>query len=459
MSQTSFAQRLRQLRQARGLTQQQLAGDQLSVSYVSLLEAGKRSPTTQTIQILAEALSCDVSELIKDSAGDQPLALVLAQADLSLEAGQVTAALERYEQVLAAAPDDAALLRRARLGQALSLQRAGRLSEAASFFERVVQLGEQDPANEASLQAYVGWCRCLFELGELVRAADVGRTALAEFDAAKARESELSIRLIATVALVWYELGDLREAERLLADGLKRADAVRSPTARGAILWNASLVAYERGRYQQALELSDEALRTFRSGASHRDVGRLLAARGYLLLRTDPPQPAEALGCFEEALSELSDTADPIEKGYIFTELCFVHLARQQPDQAVAAAEHARELLGSTAQLERAKATTALAVALHASGESDRARPLFTEAATLLDNLGATRHAARSWVELAHVLTDTGHLAEALDAYENAARAMNINDPRWRQHRPVSVIMDQPAITELHAGDHAPQSP
>jgi lipopolysaccharide biosynthesis regulator YciM len=112
-----------------------------------------------------------------------------------------------------------------------------------------------------------------------------------------------------------------------------------------------------------------------------------------------------------------------------------VHLARDDVAQAVHAAEQARALLGSTAQLERARATTALAVALTARGESGQARTLFTEAATVLGHLGATRHAARSWIELAHVLTDAGHFTDAIGAYENAARAMNIDDPRWRQRR------------------------
>ncbi len=434
MSQTEFADRLRRLRRARGLTQRQLAGSSLSISYVSLLEAGKRSPTAETIGILAKALSCEVRDLMEPGDTGQPLALVLAQADLALVAGQVSAALEGYEQVLAAEPADAALLRRARLGQAHALQRTGRLTEAARVFERCVRLGETDPGNESSLRAYIGWCRCLYELGELVRAADVGRFALAEFDAAQARESELSIRLIATVGLVWYELGDLRAAEQLLDEGLERAVRVRSPSARGAILWNASLVAYERGRFQQALELSEEALGTFRSGTNRRDVARLLGARGFLLLRADPPRPEEAYESFQQALAELSETGDPVEKAYIFTELCYVYLARGDTDEAIEAAERARELLGSTAQLELARATTALAVARHAAGDARQARTLFVEAATVLDHLGATRHAARSWVELAHALTDAGQLNDAIDAYENAARAVNINDSRWRQH-------------------------
>lgn len=423
------------MRQSRGMTQRQLAGTRLSVSYVSLLEAGKRSPTPQTIRILAEALGCDEHELVDSDDPALPLALTLAQADLALEAGQAIAALERYEQILAADSQDAGLLRRARLGHAQSLQRAGRLTEAAAAYERCVRLGEADPANEASLQVYVGWCRCLYELGELVRAADVGKAALAQFDAAQARESEMSIRLIATVAAVWFELGDLREAERLLEEGLRRASRVRSPTARGAILWNASLVAYERGRFQYALELSEEAVHAFRGSDVRRYLGRLLGARGYLLLRGDPPRLDEAVDCLNDALKELADRPDPIDKAYVLTELCYAHLARGKLRDAVHAAEDARQLLGPTAQLESARATTALAVALSAHGDHDRAKALFTEAATVLDGLGATRHAARSWIELAHALTDTGDLQGALSAYDNAARAMNIDEPRWRQRR------------------------
>jgi tetratricopeptide (TPR) repeat protein len=435
LSQTRFAQRLRQLRITKGMTQRELAGTALSVSYVSLLEAGKRSPTAETIRILADALSCDVQELAEPGDSGQPLQLMLAQADLAMEAGQVSGALERYERVLAAEPDSAELLRRARLGRAEALRRTGRLAEAAQAYERCIRLGEADPANEASLRAYVGWCICLSELGELLRAADIGKTALAEFDAAQARESELSIQLIATVAGVWYELGDLREAERLLDDGLQRAFRIRSPTARGAILWNASIVAYERGRYQQAIELSEEALRTFRGAGINRYVGMLLSLRGYLLLRCDPPRADEAFGSLQQALAELAETADPVDKAYVFTELCYAYLARGEPAEAIGAAENARRLLGPDARLEYARATTALAVALTADGEHDNVRALLTEAATILDSLGASRHAARSWIELAHVQADSGHHQDALTAYENAARALNIDDPRWQRRQ------------------------
>lgn len=435
MSQSTFASRLRQRRIASGLTQRDLAGEKLSASYVSLLEAGKRQPTPETLRLLAAALSCEVGDLAGPVDPEQPLALVLSQADLALAAGQATAAMERYERVLAGGPEGSPLTRRARIGLAKALQRAGRLAEAATAFERCARLGAADPANEASLEAYLGWCRCLFELGELTRAADVGRAALAEFDAAQARDSELSIHLIATVAGIWFELGDIREAERLLDEGLQRATAVRSPTARGAILWNASMLAHERGRFQEALELTEEALRAFQGSDNRRAVGRLLCARGYQLLRCDPPRTDEALDSLTRALGELAEAADPVERAYVFTELCYAHLARDEVSLAIESAQNARRLLGPTAQVEFARAGTALAVASTAAGDHDRARELFTEAATVLERLGANRHAARSWIGLAQALTETGNLAEAISAYDKAARALNISEPRWQRRR------------------------
>ncbi|MGZ4598010.1 MAG: helix-turn-helix domain-containing protein, partial [Actinomycetes bacterium] len=44
-SQESFAARLRARRREVGLSQSDLAGDELSSSYISLIESGKRTPT------------------------------------------------------------------------------------------------------------------------------------------------------------------------------------------------------------------------------------------------------------------------------------------------------------------------------------------------------------------------------------------------------------------------------
>ncbi|MBD2830398.1 helix-turn-helix transcriptional regulator [Streptomyces globisporus] len=59
-----FGERVRARRRELGLSQQQLAGDVVTSSYISLLESGKRAPTLDVIIHLAEQLMMPVDELV-----------------------------------------------------------------------------------------------------------------------------------------------------------------------------------------------------------------------------------------------------------------------------------------------------------------------------------------------------------------------------------------------------------
>src|SRR4051794_36964665 len=57
-SQGSLGHRIRATRISRGLSQAQLALPELSDSYVSLIESGKRVPTPDVVRLLARKLGC-----------------------------------------------------------------------------------------------------------------------------------------------------------------------------------------------------------------------------------------------------------------------------------------------------------------------------------------------------------------------------------------------------------------
>jgi len=425
----AFGEQLRALRLARNLTQADVAGDELSISYISLLESNRRQPSDETVRILARALGCRPEELYgSPGTTRQPPELAVRYADLSLQTGEPAAARLGYQHVLQDGVEEPMLRIRTMLGLARSLQNEGRLSEAVEMYESCVRSGLVDPAHSVSLAATQGWCRCLFELGELYRAIEVGSRALEQLGQLGAEDSEQSIQLLATVALAWYELGELRQAENLLSEGMERAARVKSPLARGAIIWNASIVASERGRYLEALELAEEALMLFRRGSNPRMIGMLMTLRGYMLLRMDPPRAEEALTVLTDAMATLSAAPDKVQQAYTLTNLSRAHLELGDVDAAISDAERALELLGPSAHLECGRATVALAAAVNAGGDPDRARQLFTEAATILGTLGATRSAARAWVELGTTLADRGDLAGAVSAFLQSAQAMNLVD-------------------------------
>lgn len=423
-----FPRRLRALRTARNMTQRQLARGSLSVSYISLLEAGRRSPKPEVLRDLADALGCSVEELAGD--GDavaiRPATLTLSYGQLAIEAGDPVEAERQFASVLAAAPPDPLTRSEAQLGLARALAEQGRLTEAAQQYESLLRDNPDGPAFVASLGMVIGWVRCLYELGELQRVVEVGMGTLERVDRLGAWESEDAVRLLATIAAAHAELGDLRQAERLLQEGMRHAERIGSPRARAAVLWNASQVACEQGSYREALELADEALAFFRQDRDRRSAARLLTAYGCILLSHSPPRLDEARSAFERALRDLTEIGGGIDRGYVLTELSRTLLMQGDVAGAVRSARRSLTELGGQAHLERARAQTALAAALAAAGEVSESREVFAEAAQTLSGINASRQASRAWAELGDMLAETGDPVGAVGAFRNATAAVRL---------------------------------
>ena len=89
--------RLRAARVAKGMTQTDLAGADVSVGYVSRIEAGHRRPNLQVLTDLCVRLGTPVEQLLMGVAPQEleQIKLTLDFAELSLESGQAQAAEPR----------------------------------------------------------------------------------------------------------------------------------------------------------------------------------------------------------------------------------------------------------------------------------------------------------------------------------------------------------------------------
>jgi len=77
-----FAERLREARQSRGMTQADLSRlAHVTVSYVSRLESAKIAPGIDMVERLAAALATDVSDLLSQPIAADPLPVLKEQAD------------------------------------------------------------------------------------------------------------------------------------------------------------------------------------------------------------------------------------------------------------------------------------------------------------------------------------------------------------------------------------------
>src|SRR4051794_23575444 len=135
---STIGTRVRELRQAKGLTQQALVGDGISPGYVSLIESGKRTPSPAAVARLAERLGVSVDELVAEPAAEPvvPMVSEAARLDvnfarLALANGNPAEALGtlgkvKLEELDSATACDAALV------LAESLQQTGNLDRAVA---------------------------------------------------------------------------------------------------------------------------------------------------------------------------------------------------------------------------------------------------------------------------------------------------------------------------------------
>ncbi|KUL36040.1 hypothetical protein ADL22_26095 [Streptomyces sp. NRRL F-4489] len=417
IEQPAFGKRVREIRRAQGLSQGDLAGDDLSPSYVSLVENGRRVPGARIARSLAERLGTTVEALC---AGDQPaggpsgglaqrLALVgqLVAARASRQAGDWAGARQQLEAVLARADADGQeeIRWEARWELAAVL---GRLGDPARH-EAALRGLLDDPLTRS---APVLHARVAIELAQLLRGAgrlaDAVRAAEDAVRAAAELEPGRPERAQAQVALVsasvdsgeWDRAGEL--AARL------RTELAPLPPGelRAGALWAEAGARYLAGDAGGALELLAEA-----DGLSAATDGvrlrlRLARARTLLALAAGPAAGADALLERSRQAAALVDT--PSARSWLAVLETAGALGR---GDTAAAADHSAAIdpdAPELSPLDRARALLHRARALRAAGRAAAAEESFQAAAAGYEAAGAFRLALETWRELSAGARGTG---------------------------------------------------
>ena len=95
-----LGERIRTTRKELGLTQAQLAGTDLSKSFISLIETGRTKPSIETLTLLAARLHRPVGHFLEQDAplSRKALRFMLASAWVGLKRGEYTQAAETFQQ-------------------------------------------------------------------------------------------------------------------------------------------------------------------------------------------------------------------------------------------------------------------------------------------------------------------------------------------------------------------------
>ena len=418
---SSVGERLRALRQSAGLSQTDLAGDQLSPSYVSLIEAGKRQPSPAALRLLADRLNCRIEDLEggPQSQERQYIDLEISYAKLALRNGETQVAHDRLQRLVDTPDLDEATLDDARYLLAIANDQLNDPSTAAAVIQPVYEraLAQRSHFAITRVASTLSWFYT--STGDLNAARRVAENGLAAAEGQGLVGTDEYFHLAVNMINVCFELGDLTYCAIFSEQLLQLAERAGA-REQGLVYWHAALVAEAQGKVGQAVGLCERALAVMAEGATHRELPRLRVEAATILLRTDPARVNDAMALLDRALTDLADLGSPSDLAMWEYARARGELFLGRPAQSEQLARQALLHSNPAPTWSLARIHLVLGDAVTAGGRGPEALVSYGEAGNVLRSCGVSRQVAIVWRELADRLSLAGDVQAAMAAYVNA---------------------------------------
>ncbi|MEO5873649.1 MAG: helix-turn-helix domain-containing protein [Streptosporangiaceae bacterium] len=418
----NVGERVRDLRLSRRLSQAQLAGHDLSDSYISLIESGKRTPTPSVVRLLSERLGCTAEYLSEGIEPEQRAHVEVRarHAELALLAGDGENALAGFDEVVAA-DDNPELTLRARWGRARSLELMERTGEAITAFEELRELAERDSGRTSWIPSVIALSRCYHTVGDLGQSLALGERALSRLTELGLRTGEDRAEVARVLLLAWLDRSDSDKA-RVLSREMIAPIGVDTGS-----LHAASVLALQEGALGDAAYLADQAIAAHGSGVRARTQARLQVAGARTLLRGDEADGLQALELLAHAAPHLAGAE--AASCAIETARALIGLGRL--DEAV---ETVRRTLGDLGEAAPgavvAQAKLVLAQAQLAQGDRESALAVLRATSAQIEVLPTGRLAASLSRELGDLFETAGDGPSATAAYRRALESVGLRAAR-----------------------------
>ncbi|WP_459799733.1 helix-turn-helix domain-containing protein [Herbidospora sp. RD11066] len=398
-----MGQRIKTIRRQRGLSQAQLAHPELSDSYVSLIESGKRTPTPAVLELLAQKLDCSLTYLVNGVTAEQmeEIEVGLRFARLALENGEAQEARRRYTELLTdtSLTGLAQLRQEAEYGCALATEACGDRAEAIRLLKGLRADTERPMSVEWQVAVAVALCRCHRDEGELGEAVRVGEALLG--GTSRPAWTDALIELGSTLLSVYRTRGDLLRARHFASELLSAAELLGTPRAIVAASWNAAFVAQETGRGEEGMSLLERAMAIQSENGDHRNLARLRVAYATMIVRTRVNDVEAARDLLVRAQRELGESsASVLDKARCQIELGRTELAMGNPRAAVENARAADDMLRESRGEHWADANLVQGQALLILHEDEEAAVALGHATEAFDP-APMRRWAQSWMTVA----------------------------------------------------------
>jgi tetratricopeptide (TPR) repeat protein len=254
------------------MTQADLAGDDFTKGFISLLETGRTRVSLRAAEILAHKLGISASELIAIGPTNAEVDLTLLRAEQMLSAGRAADAIEVLDRITADVTGT--LKARALRARGRALVESGRARDGLAYLDEASRafavMGERE------LQVRTTYDRALAyaHLNEPGSTLTLALECDAAMRAGGVIDRTLELQLRSLLATAFARIGDFDSADLQAQQALQLAEDVVDPEALAMLYSTISLTRQRENRLDDAVAYARKSLVSYEELRREREVGQ-----------------------------------------------------------------------------------------------------------------------------------------------------------------------------------------
>jgi tetratricopeptide (TPR) repeat protein len=400
----AVGERVRQAREAAGLSQRQISFPGCTPAYISRIETGARVPSYQVLREIGRRTGVSADYLATGGTEQAVVDDPVLYAEVSARLGDTKAAEASFREIIEGG-GQRDLVSRAQTGLGLMLFESGEHEQAIELLEHALE-DKEAGAESAVVADRLGRAYAL--TGRYEQALALFSRYLSE---ANGRNDPLdTIRFSVLLANTEIDRCDYGAAEKLLSEILDQTKEVADPGARAGVYWAQSRLHSSQSQPELASRYARMALATLEQSEHTGYV-----ANAFLLLATlenDQGNSAEALELIERATPVLQAAGNRYDIGRLELERARAELGLGRKEEAASRALGTLPLLTDTSPTNAGRSYALAASIFNELGDSAKALELYELAVESFPS--QDRHAADAYSAMSDIAEAAGRKDDAL---------------------------------------------
>ena len=401
--------RIRELRRRKGLRQAAFVGELISSGYISLIEQGKRYPSSKALTHIADVLDVSVGELTKPptKALDPDQEALLAQAEALVAMGEYKSPQALISKL---DPETLSSLR----GRMLTIELDYALDNFIAADIPVKALVEDAIAAgdwELSRKALVTCGRISDFLDTTVESTIFLSNVKRNLNHIPNVDPFLMAQLTAMIADRLVYLGDLVSAQKMLTELDVLLPQVKDKRGRASALWVSATLARESGDFERAIMLNEEAQTLFGQELDSIALFNLKLGRAKILADCAPhddPRIAQTVAEFEQSIVEIESKGDLRLLLHVNVSLAYLLILLRKYDQAEKILLEVLESDESANSMFFAHNLVNMGIIQLRRGDTSGAKSYLDKGWNLMRNFEPITNIRRQMVEIADLYAEIG---------------------------------------------------